>query len=44
MRRIININKGWNFVKKDLIVAKVLNEKALDVTERFQSFLSTIIV
>ena len=31
MRKIININKGWNFVKKDLIVAKVLNEKATKV-------------
>ena len=31
MRKIININKGWSFVKKDLIVAKVLNEKATKV-------------
>ena len=31
MRTVININKGWNFVKKDLIVAKVLNEKATKV-------------
>ena len=31
MRTVININKGWYFVKKDLIVAKVLNEKATKV-------------
>ena len=31
MRTVININKGWSFVKKDLIVAKVLNEKATKV-------------